>query len=217
MSIKQSRNKIQNHFVNRENNHNILSFIFFIFVLILSITFIIISAIIGSIYVLIPSIILTIFSIIKILLQVKYLIGFKKLLSTIDNDNIGFYITKSWNRKREATIWFSIMAILLMLIPLIITLSLQTKHWKYDVSTLFISILFIVIIGYLNIQTLEGNLKLSERKMNMNSMEWKQIKKEARIFYRLMFIYFLSILLIIPLLFLIIPAYREWIYRIVKN
>ncbi len=217
MSTKQLKNRVENQFVSRESNHIFISTAFFILVFIVSIIFIVASSLNGSIFVLVPFILVAIFSVIKIAIQIKYIFAFRKLISSIDDDSIGFYITKSWNRKREATIWFSAIGIIIMAIPLLWTIIVQPEQFIFDLCSLFISILLIIIIAYLNIQNLESNLKLSERKMDMNSMEWNQIKKETRIFYRLMFIYFLSTITILPLLFLIIPAYRNWLYKIVKN
>lgn len=216
MSTKQLSNKKQNQFVIRESAHNIISATFFIFASIITILLIIFSSLLGSLFVLIPSLLFLVFFILKVAIQIRSIILFNKL-TKIDDEAIYFYTTKSWNRKREGTIWMGIISIITLTIPLIISLSLLSTTILFDVLSLFISILFVIIVCYLNIQTLEGNIKLSEKKLNLNSMEWKQIKKETKIFYRLIFVYYLSLLLIIPLFLLIIPVYRNKIYNIVKN
>lgn len=217
MSTRQLNNK-ENQFIVRESTHNIMSAVFFIFIALVSIILIITSSLLEKVSytVLASAVAILIFSISKIIVQFRTIIRFSKLVKNIEEDSIPFYITKSWNRKKESTIWFSAILLTIVTIMLIVSLVMRTNI-IFDVIVLFITIIMIIVSGYLNIQNLEGNLKLSNRKIDLNSMEWLQIKKETRIFYRLIFVYFISILLIIPLILLIVPGYRNWIYKIVKN
>ena len=222
MSIKQLSNK-RDPFIIREEKHNAMS-IFFFLILSFSILLMIMISVI-----LLKNLLLTIFlaisfalSIIKLLFQVSAYSKLNNLVKKVDANNINFYITKSWTRKRESSIWISASLLFIDLIFIIISLSLinvmsDVKYYFVVFIVLGISPLFIIIAAYLNIQIMDSYLKISKKRINLSSVEWIQIRRDQKIFYRLVFIWIVSFLTIIPLLLMVIPAYRSLIYELVKK
>ena len=176
MSIKQLNNK-RDPFIIREEKHNTMS-IFFFLILSFSIFLMIMISVI-----LFKNLLLTIFlsisfalSIIKLLFQVSAYSKLHNLVKKVDANNINFYITKSWTRKKESSIWISASLLFIDLIFIIISLSLinvmsDEKYYFVVFVVLGISPLFIIIAAYLNMQIMDSYLKISKKRINLKSVE----------------------------------------------
>ncbi len=220
MSINQSDNR-KNEFYINENTHNTMSISFFLILFLLSFALLLISALESMIIISVFSLTVVISCFIKLIFQIRSYILLSKLCKSVEEASIPFYITKSWFRKKQGTIWTEIIFITTNIIFIIATLISINSIGDMElivsliilISTFFISI----IIAYLNSQILDGYLKFAERKMNLHTTEWIQIKRDQRISYRLIYVWYLSILTIIPLFLMVIPSYRQAIYNIVKK
>lgn len=217
----QSDNSKNNFFIQREHTHNLASVCFFLLSILLIFIILLISSISHVTPIIVTTAILLPFILLKLISQFRNIFIFNKLIKKVDSENIPFYITKSWNRKREASVWVGALSIIVISILLVITLAFLTSLSEADIIiSLIIEIailLSVVITMYLNIQLLDSYLKHSSRKLNMHSVEWMQIKLEHKIFYKTIFVWALHIIFVIPLLLMVIPKYRQAIYSIVKN
>lgn len=221
MSTHQSDNR-SNIFLIKENNHNLMSICYFSLLLMTVFSVFIITLILGYYSASIYLFVILFFLIIKLFLQIKVIMNFHSLTLKIDEGNFSHYITKSWMRKRNSTIWFGFLSLFFTFFMIVLTSSMFRI---YDENSRFICSLIIIVSGifislitmYANMQIIDSYLKYSERKLPLSSVEWEQINKDYSVTYKTIFIYSVHILIIIPLLLLIFPGYRNWIKKIIQN
>ncbi len=217
MSINQLNNK-KNIFFMKENTHNLMSTSFFLFAFLFSFVLVLLSSIEKIVPLIVFSVLFMIFCIIKIIFQIRSIFLLLKLEKSIDEHSISFYITKSWLRKKQATTWVGSMLLLMIFIFLITTIALINILSEFvlvsSIITLIVILFLVIIVLYVNSQIIEGYLKISRKKINLHTIEWTQIQKDQKFFYRLLFIWYINILLLVPLLFMILPKYRDFIYKI---
>ncbi len=157
----------------------------------------------------------------KIIIQIRIMVLLSKLSKNVQSENLPFYITKSWTRKRESSIWVGITSVTVMIYFLVLQILLVSFGViASGIATLLILTLFIIaafILMYINIQILDGYIKISLKRMDLDSVEWKQIKKEQNVFYKTIYIWIAHALFILPPLLFIIKPYRELWNKILKN
>lgn len=220
MSIKQSDN-IRNQFVFKESTHNVMSCVYFFILTIIFLSGFVIGAMEDMYLILSICFIATIISTFRFSIQIILIFKLNSLINSVDPTKIPFYITKSWTRKREATKWMGtcmcILIVLLLVISICIT-SLITKT-ELEIATAILAVLLLVVLitMYSNIQIIDNNLKISNRKLNLNSIEWIHIKKEQRVFYRTIFVWFITIIFVLPLILMLFPTYRAKIQELINK
>ncbi len=217
-SNKNNRNSI---YIQKEQVHNVMSLAFSIIGTTL-LLFVLLFAIVNNYTILITyATIFSIFMFIRTLINSKLLLSFNKLVKKIAPEHIEFYITKSWTRKRVGSIWVGVMYIIT--IGLMGTATLIASYYNENIHSVTILIvmvahLFMIIIYmFTNIQTLDSRIKISEKRIDINSMEWIQIKQDQSNYYKLLFIWYMHLLFVIPLILMIIPGYRNVWNKILKN
>ncbi len=213
-SDKNSRNAI---YIKKEQTHNFTSLFFSIIGTILLLVGLMFSVVENNYVLITYTSLFILFNIIRIIINIKVSISFRHLVKKIAPEEIEFYISKSWTRKRAGSIWVGIIFIFTSFMFLI-TASFLTAFTSFDkmlTTGILIAIhLFIVIIYmFTSVQTLDAFLKISEKRLNLSSLEWLQIKKDQKNFYKLLFIWYVHAIFIIPLFFMVVPKYREAIYK----
>ncbi len=213
-----------NIFIKKEHNHNLISSCFFLLSTLIFFILFLLSIMFQMYSTIAYFVIFLFFIVMKTSWQFKTTISFSNLVNKISNENIVFYISKSWRRKRESTIWIGLTAIFLTTVMLIINSILFEVPGSLNTKSLFvsiiicISILFIILLTmYFNIQILDENIKLASKKINFHSTEWEQIIKEIHDFYKSIFIKVIFLFFVIPFVLLIFKPYRNWIDHLIKN
>ena len=212
----------KNKFILKENIHNVISFCYFVLLTFLMIFILLISSMVKNILLISISIFVISFSIMKLILQVTMMIKFKKLKENIESDeSIYFYITKSWLRKKQSTIFLSIgilyINIILIIISAIIPFFLAGSHNFFATSILAILFLLVIVTAYFNNQIMDEYLKMSKKKINFTSIELIQLKKEQKLFYRSILYWIIATTLIVPLILMVFPGYRSFIKNKIRK
>jgi len=202
-------------FVFKENLHNVISLCYFILITLIVALVLTVSFLIGNIFIIITSFIAILFLFLKLIIQIKIISNFKKLKEDANGkESIYFYITKSWLRKKHSTFFLSIAFLYINILLIILSLLLSITFDKYNFFSLIIltlSFFLIVITVYFNNQILDEYLKFSKRKIDFSSIELIQTKKEQKIFYKTILYWIVSLTLLIPLLLMIFPKYRNFV------
>ncbi len=198
-----------------------MSLAFSIIGLMLLLTIALFSILSNAIILIVYSVTFSSFMIIRLLINIKLLISFDKLVKRISPEHIEIYITKSWTRKREGAVWVGVMYIITLLLFLSITgiVSHFVEDIPIVITSLIVSLHIFIIIVYMftNIQSLDSRLKISEKRISLDSMEWIQIRKDQSNYYKLLLTWYIHILFIIPLILMILPFYRNFWNNTFKN
>ncbi len=214
MQSDKSKNQI---YIQREIVHNALNLSFNILGFLLLIIVALLSSIEKEVFLIVYSSIFSIFMISRIFITSKVIYSFNKLNRKINPENIDFYITKSWNRKREGSIWVGIMYILTLLVFCLWATIIDKFILQISITiiyiVLFVHLLIIMIVMYINIQMTTDYIKVAEKRINLHSVEWMQIKKDQSSYYKQLTIWYVHFLLVIPTFLLIIPPYRRAIFN----
>ncbi len=214
MSTSQSS---KNKFISNESIHNVISLCYFILITLVVLLVLVVSVVIKNNLIILASSISLFFLILKLIIQIKTIIKFNKLKNTVDNnESIHFYITKSWLRKKQSTIYLTVELFYLNTIFIIISIILKSLNNNNDFFSLIIlstSFFVILITSYTNNQIIDGYLKLSRKRIDFSSIELIQIKKEQKIFYKTILYWVISLTLIVPIVLMMFPKYREFIRK----
>lgn len=220
MFTNQSNNKSK-IYIQKEQNHNLISLVYSS-ISILLLFIILLLSISNSLWTLIPmTIIFLSIQILKLFQQIKSVSGFKRLVSKVDDENLPFYITKSWTRKKQSTIWIGSLSIFFVIYNLIITgilfITLEMQHEIAVIILIFFILIIVLLTVYSNLTIIRNNIQISNRIFNFSDIEWEVTLKDQKIAYRNIFFYSVSFLLIIPLFLLVIPAYKNYINELIEK
>ncbi len=217
-SNKNNRNLI---YIQKEYVHNFMSLTFSIIGTILLLFVLVFSIVKDYTILIVYSSVFTAFMSARVIINIKLVFSFDKLVKKISPEHIEFYITKSWTRKREGAIWVGLMYIFTLLLLVTITAIVgnyyDSIHTVIISSVLVIHLFMIIIYMFANIQTLDSRIKISEKRIDIKSMEWIQIRADQSSYYKLLFVWYIHILFILPVVFMVIPGYRNMWNKISKN
>ncbi len=216
-----NKNNRDSIYIQKEHIHNFTSLVFSVVGLILLMFVLLFSAITDTIALIVYSTIFAAFMLVRIFINFKLLFGFEKLVKKINPEQIEFYITKSWTRKREGAIWVGVMYLFtlsLMLGAVGIAYNFVSDLKIIVICTIMTAHIFLIVIYmFVNIQSLDSRLKISEKRLNLDSIEWEEIRKDQSAYYKLLLIWYVHIIIVIPLILMIIPGYRNLWNNLVKN
>lgn len=208
-------------FIQREQVHNTMNLSFSILAFLLMFIVLLLSSIEREWLLIAYSCLFTAFLLIRIVINIKVMISFGKLTKKIAPENADFYIAKSWTRKRVGTLWVGIMYIFTLF--LFYALTPLLGMW-FDIGTdvlvyiiLSIHLFLVIILMYVNMQMLDNNIKVAEKRINLKTIEWIQIKADQSNYYKQLFIWYVHIALILPLILMLIPPYRNMWNKLIKN
>ncbi len=197
----------------KEKVHNAMNLCFSIIGLVSLFFILVIACLKGVIILIVYSSLFIVLMISRVVLGSKVIYSFYKLNKNIDSNNTPFYIAKSWTRKKEGSLWVGISYLVTILLFIVIT-SITSSFKEVEYSTLIYIILsahlfIVVIIMFVNLQSMESNIKYAQKRINMNTVEWMQIKADQSNYYKQMFIWYVHSLFIFPLILMAIPQYRN--------
>lgn len=211
-SLIQEKQSTKNNFITSEKIHNIVSLFFFIISIIFYQFIFVFSIVSQFIVVSIFSLLFIISFFLKIILQFHVVFSFSKLLKSIEEEKANFYIAKSWNRKKDSTVWigtiFCMIPSLFLIGSLIFMNHLSQEEVLFTTIFLTLNIVVISVLQVINYTMVSKALTKVEHKFDSKSIEWTQIQNDHSSFYKLMFVMFISTILVIPLILLAIPYYR---------
>ncbi len=217
-SDKNSRNSI---YIKKEFVHNLTSLTFCILGLVLLLLTLMYSIIHQDTILIVYSSIFASFMFIRLIITIVLMIGFDRLVNRISPEHIEIYITKQWTRKREGAIWVGIMyivtLILFLMIAGIVSNFIDGAPILLTSIIIAIHIFIIVIYMFTNIQSIDSRLRISEKRISLESMEWVQIRKDQANYYKLLMVWYFHFLFILPLILMIIPFYRHFWQNLLKN
>lgn len=208
-----SKDKSNLVYINREKINNFVDLSLCLMGLILLVLTLIVSCIQGYIILIVYTVTFSVFMSCRVLTKLHLIFAFRKLVNKIAPEQIEIYVTRSWLRKKEGSIWVGII-FMFTLILVFITIGIALGVGS-DLNPLIYflipSVHFIIIIIYmiLNYQTLDSNLKISEKRININSIDWIQTKKDYSLYYKQMTVWYIHILFVVPLLLMLSPKYRS--------
>ncbi len=204
-------------YIQREKIHNAMNLSFSIFGFLLMVVVSLLSIIKEQYLLLSYGILFIILMSSRIAINIKLMFSFKKLVNKINPDNLDFYITKSWTRKREGAIWVGLIYIFTIAVFLALNAML---HNVFDVPSsgneyivyliLTIHLFIIIIIMYTNIQMTNDYIKVAEKRINIHSVEWEQIRKDQSNYYKQLFIWYIHLIFVLPLILMLVPPYRRF-------
>ncbi len=219
--MQSNKNNRDSIYIQKEHVHNFMSLVFTIVGMILLMFVLLYASIKDDIILITYSSIFVVFMIIRIVINLKLMFSFEKLVKKINPEQIEFYITKSWTRKREGAIWVGVMYLITLTLMLAIV-GILTNFFEdipVIITCVFMSIHMFLIIIYMfvNIQSLDSRLKISEKRLTLDSTEWTQIRKDQSAYYKLLLIWYFHAIIVIPLILMVIPAYRGFWNNLLKN
>ncbi len=211
--MQSDKNKANSIYIKKEYVHNTMDLTFSIVGTVLLLITLLVSSV-HSIYGLVfYSGLFFVYMMLRVLINIKLIFSFNKLVHKISPEHIEFYITKSWTRKREGAVWIGIMYIFTSLL-IMSAFGVATSFYD-DIPLLLlfliptIHIFIIIIYMSVNIQVLDANLKISEKRVSIESLEWLQIRRDQSSYYRQLTIWYVHIILIVPLILMVFPFYRN--------
>ncbi len=211
-SDKNSRNAI---YINKEHTHNILSLFFSIIGTFLLLMGLLVSILLSNYILTAYCSLFALYMLFRVMINFKLHFSFRTLYKKIEPEEIEFYITKSWTRKKIGSIWIGITYIFTSILFLIATAIAVTvgNYEEYLLPLLFIAghIIIIVVYMFASSQNIDSFLKISERRISLESIEWVQIRRDQNSYYKLLFIWYVHIILIAPIILMVIPKYRNFI------
>ncbi len=219
--MQSNKNNRDSIYIQKEHIHNFVSLISTVMGTVLLGFVLLYSSIVDNVSLIVYSSIFVVFMLVRVLINLRLMLSFEKLVKKISPEQIEFYITKSWTRKREGAIWVGLMYLFTLTIMLSIV-GILTKFIT-DIPVLVICIVMvlhmflIIVCMFVNIQSLESRLKISEKRLTLDSIEWIQIRKDQSAYYKLLFIWYVHIVFILPLILMVIPAYRNFWNNLFKN
>ncbi len=211
-SDKNSRNAI---YINKEHTHNILSLFFSIIGAFLMLLGLLVAVILNNYILIAYCSLFALYMLIRVVINFKLHFSFRTLVKKIEPEEIEFYITKSWLRKRVGAIWVGVTYILTSILFLAITAIVVTvgNYNNYLLPLIFIALHIIVVVVYMfaSSQNIDSFLKISERRISLESIEWVQIRRDITGYYKLFFVWYVHLIFVVPLILMVIPKYRNFI------
>ncbi len=208
-------------YIQKETVHNIMNLSFSILGSLLLLIVLMLSSITSTWSLVVYSSLFLIFMLSRIIINIKIIVSFNNLVKKVNPENIDFYITKSWTRKKEGSLWVGLIYIFTLIILLIITgllgLEFYIKNKVITYIVLVVHMFIIIIVMFTMMQILDSNIKVAEKRINIHSVEWIQIKNDQSSYYKMLFIWYIHIILILPLILMLIPFYRRFWDKVVKN
>ncbi len=201
-------------YIQKEYGHNAISLIFSIIGLMTLLMIMLYSITLMDIVLIVYASIFSFFMLVRVLINIRMIILFERLVKKTNPEHIEIYITKSWTRKREGAIWVGAMYIITLLLLLLVTMIAYNFYPEMPIllTSMFIAghILIIIIYMFTNIQTLDNKLKMAKKRINLEDLEWEEIRRFQSSFYKQLFIWYIHIIFILPLVLMVFPNYRGY-------
>ncbi len=219
--MQSNKNNRDSIYIQKEHIHNFMNLIFSVIGTVLLAFILLYSSIVDNVSLIVYSSIFVVFMGVRVFINLKLMFAFEKLVKKISPEQIEFYITKSWTRKREGAVWVGVMYLFTLAMMLSI-FGILTKFVS-DLPVLTFCIILtlhmflIIIYMFVNIQSLDGRLKISEKRLSLDSTEWIQIRKDQSAYYKLLLIWYVHLVFIVPLILMVIPFYRNFWNNLFKN